>query len=286
MIDLAEISEPIKVLSEDLVLVDWGPMTLTISAWDNERAMPVMAVRAAQTALESLEILADFQGYLKIPSSNLPIGRPLPRVVERAFEAARIVNGNLSPLAAVAGAVAEEVTVSASNLGADKVIVNNGGDIALYLKGRTRASVGLKALQSEELIGRLNLVAENAIGGVASSGWGGRSFSTGVADLVVVWADNAGLSDAAATYIAGQVEVRDKKVRRVRAKDIDPFSDLNQAMVTAKVGRLSPRQCSEALEQGALASQKLFEARTIRGCFIMVQGNTFTLDPDRILSFS
>ncbi|MCP4687433.1 MAG: hypothetical protein GY859_05240, partial [Desulfobacterales bacterium] len=60
---------PIHVLTEELVLVDWGPMTLTVSAWRKGRARPVIAARAAHAALRRLRILADFQGYLARPVS-------------------------------------------------------------------------------------------------------------------------------------------------------------------------------------------------------------------------
>ncbi|MEW5725180.1 MAG: UPF0280 family protein [Thermodesulfobacteriota bacterium] len=286
MIYSAEIHEPVQVLSEDLVLVDWGPMTLTIAAWRRGRARPVMAAKAARSALDSLQVLADFQGYMKLLTGSLPEDRPLPRVVERARKAARAVDGGLTSLAAVAGAVADEVALSAANLGADKVIVNNGGDLALILKGRTTATVGLKAPRSSEMVGRLTLKAGDRIRGVASSGWEGRSFSRGIADLVTVWAENASLADAAATFIAGQVVVRDSKIRQVRAREVDPLSDLGHALVTVAVGPLSPSQCRQALKQGLIATQNLFKAHLIRGCLIKVQGNMLIFDPDRIFSGS
>ena len=67
-----EVFVPVRVLSDDLILVDWGPMTMTISVWDKERARPVMAAIASRSALTCLQVLSDFQGFLKIPVCSLP----------------------------------------------------------------------------------------------------------------------------------------------------------------------------------------------------------------------
>ena len=54
----------------------------------------------------------------------------------------------------------------------------------------------------DEMLGKLCVEDGSGGGGVASSGWAGRSLSPGVADMVTVWAGSAGLADAAATFIA------------------------------------------------------------------------------------
>ena len=130
-------------------------MTLTISVRDKGRARPVIAARAAYCATNSLQILADFQGFLKRPVGHLPNDRPLPQVVDRAFTAARRISEKLTSLAAVAGAVADQVADTAANIGADRVIVNNGGDIALQLGPVETAVVGLRPANSAKLIGQL-----------------------------------------------------------------------------------------------------------------------------------
>jgi len=276
---------PVRVLRPDLVLVDWGPMTLTIAAWRSGRPRPVMAANAARQALQALADLADYQGYLKRAAARLPTGRPLPLVVERARRAAAfIAPGELTPRAAVAGAVADQVAEAALALGADKVIVNNGGDIALRLRGRTRAVVGIRppvppGTAPPPLLARLTLRAGDGIGGVASSGWSGRSFSPGVADLVSVWASEAAIADAAATLVAGRVDLDSPAVKRAPANSQDPDSDLGQRLVVTEVGHLSPAERAQALAAGQAAAAGLFQAGLIRGCLIMVQGEMAILDP-------
>ncbi len=275
---------PIQVLAENLILVDWGPMTMTLAVWDKGVARPVMAVRAAWSALQSLQSMADFQGFLRLKVRDLPGGRPLPRVVRRAFDAARGISGELTSLASVAGATADDVADTAWDLGADRVIVNNGGDIALRLNRDEEVNVGVREPASGELLGRLRIRASQGVGGVATSGWAGRSYSPGVADLVTVWARNASVADAAATFIAGRATTPGFGVRQARASTLDPFSDLGDTHVTVGVERLSGTQRRRALSEGAKAAESLRRRGKILGCLICVQGDSFLLDPERITS--
>jgi ApbE superfamily uncharacterized protein (UPF0280 family) len=275
---------PIQVLAENLILVDWGPMTMTLAVWDKGVARPVMAVQAAWSALKSLQSMADFQGFLRLKVQDLPRSRPLPRVVRRAFDAARRVSGELTSLASVAGATADEVADTASDLGADRVIVNNGGDIALRLRRDEEANVGVRESASGELLGKLLVRGSQGVGGVATSGWSGRSYSPGVADLVTVWARNASLADAAATFIAGRTTTPGFGVRQARASTLDPSSDLGDTLVTVGVEKLSGTQRRHALREGAKAAESLRRRGKIFGCLIYVQGDSFLLDPERITS--
>ncbi len=258
-------------------------MTLTVSAWLREKARPVMAAQAGRAALTFLAELADFQKLMSLKQAELPRGRPLPPVVETAVDAVRQVDSSLTPLAAVAGAAAQEVCNVAAGLGADRVIVNNGGDIALFLGSHAKAVVGLKPPGREDLRGRLHLDSSSGIGGVATSGWAGRSHSPGAADLVSVWAASAALADAAATYIAGACDADGPEVEKKPAQEVDPGSDLGPRMVTVKVGRLSPGQKEKAVSRGLEAAKGLYKSGIIRGCLIDVQGAGAGIDPDNLL---
>lgn len=271
------------MIKEDLVLVDLGPMTLTVSAWQDGRARPVIAAKAARKAIFCLDILSEFQGYLKKLSKTLPENRPLPTVVKRAFDAVHSVSGELTPLAAVAGAVADEVAAHAAALKADKVIVNNGGDIAVIVKNKETAVVGLKPPHSDILIGQLHIDRESGVGGVASSGWSGRSFSSGAADMVTVWSENAAAADAAATFIAGKTSSFSTDIQQKKAVELDPFSDLEHNLVTDQVGRLTQKEKKDALMQGIRAAESLFKKNLIKGAFIYLQGNTASFDPFDIM---
>lgn len=279
--------EPIQVLSEDLILVDWGPMTLTVSTWLAGKARPVMATRAARTALACLEALSDFQGFMKSRRPRVPNPDALPEPVRLAWEAVRRTNESLTPMAAVAGAVADTVAEAAVRLGADRVIVNNGGDIALRLTSDEQVTVGLRPPESTRLAGRLRVDGASGIGGVASSAWRGRSLSPGVADLVTVWAESAALADAAATLIAGSTLFTTpgaaNGIVRVFASDMEPDSDLKQTEITRHVNRILPAQVREAMAAGMSTAHRLFDAGIIMGCLIRVQTETARLDPNGTL---
>ena len=280
-----------QVIAPDLVLVDWGPMTLTIAAWQGNEARPVMAAQAARAALRCLKVLADFQGYMRRRVRDLPAGRPLPPVVERAAKACRAVDGGLTPLAAVAGAVADEVADFALALGADKVVVNNGGDIAARLSPGQALRVGIKPPDSAEgealpLMGRLKLRGGDGIGGVASSGWQGRSHSSGVADLVTVWAASAALADAAATALGNAAQAHGPETESSSAKDIDPDSGLGRQKVTTQVGRLNREQRLAALRGARDLAHRLHGRGLIRGCLVLVQGEALLLDQNQRITLA
>ena len=105
----------------------------------------------------------------------------------------------ITPMAAVAGAVAEEIL--GAMLGAaplDRAYVNNGGDIALHLVNGGQFTVGLMDRPDRDGLLRTMIVdADDPVRGVATSGRHGRSFSLGSADAVTVLAPTASLAGRA-----------------------------------------------------------------------------------------
>jgi hypothetical protein len=139
--------------------------------------------------------------------------------------------------------------------------VNNGGDIALWTAG---ASLRL-AICEDPLTGaagaRAEIGADVGIGGIATSGWRGRSFSLGIADAVTVLAHDAAGADAAATLIANAVDLPGHPgIRRAPAQSLSPDSDLGTRLVTTDVSGLTERDVAMALDTG-LAVAEDFAAR-------------------------
>ena len=265
---------PIQVLRPDLILVDYGPMTLTISAWADDKPRPVMAARAAVLALDILDRLAADQPLLKTPAGKIKKLEVCPPLLQKAVRICREVSPELTGTAAVAGLAADEVLNEALRLGADRVIVNNGGDIALFTSGRQRINVGLKTHPEGQVTHYLEVSSGDHIGGVATSGWTGRSFSTGVADIVTVWAGDCTTADAAATWIAGRTDLNSGKVSRSPARELDPETDIPLLEVTREVGRLALKEKKVALEAGLAEAGRLVAKGIIRGAFLAVQGET------------
>ena len=81
-----------------------------------------------------------------------------------------------------------------------KAHVNNGGDIAFYLRGGESVTAAMAG-------GALKIEAGDRWRGVATSDWRGRSHSLGIADAVTVIALSAAAADAAVTLIANAVDL-------------------------------------------------------------------------------
>jgi ApbE superfamily uncharacterized protein (UPF0280 family) len=181
----------------------------------------------------------------------------------------------ITPMAAVAGAVAEEilgVMVDAAQL--KRAYVNNGGDIALHLADGEHFTVGLTDRPDRcGLMRSMIINADDPTRGVATSGRHGRSFSLGIADAVTVLARTASQADAAATIIANAVDLPGHPaIARCPAHDLQPDSDLGARLVTRDVGKLSEREVEDALESGAACARTLLAAGLIEGAALRLQG--------------
>src|SRR6201999_2363544 len=183
----------------------------------------------------------------------------------------------VTPMAAVAGAVAEEILgamLNATQL--DRAYVNNGGDIALHLAAGEQFTVGLVDRPGRHGTLRTLVVgADDAARGIATSGRHGRSFSLGVADAVTVFARTASQADAAATIIANAVDLPGHHaIVRCPANQLQPDSDLGARLVTRDVGELSHDEIECALDAGARCARKLLAARSIEGAILRLLGET------------
>ncbi|HHZ09137.1 MAG TPA: UPF0280 family protein [Rhizobiales bacterium] len=179
----------------------------------------------------------------------------------------------ITPMAAVAGAVADE-TLAALVEGGDieKAYVNDGGDIALFLSpGRSiRAAV---AGTGNGLSDRLLVRADDPVRGIATSGWRGRSHSLGIADAVTVLAKSAAEADAAATIVANAVDLPGHPaVTRVPASSLSPDSDLGDRPVTYRVGPLDAAEVAAALDRGLAVAERLRRAGLIEAAALFLCG--------------
>jgi len=265
-----------------------GPIDLLIHAQgepDEVRA----AYRNASHRFES--VLTDLVQELPLLRQELPTqeGGPLAcpsgNIARRMFRACRPHRrARLSPMAAVAGAVADTM-LSALNEKARlrRAWVNNGGDIAFSLEKGLRFRCGLvPEIANAGIQGDLDIGAGDPVRGIATSGWatlaqGGRSFSLGIADAVTVLAKSAASADVAATLIANHVDLPEHDdIQRCPAAEMDPDSDLGQRLVTTGVPPLTDPECRRALERGARYARQLRSRGQIH-CAILFLQNKFTL---------
>ncbi|HTF78264.1 MAG TPA: UPF0280 family protein [Bradyrhizobium sp.] len=188
----------------------------------------------------------------------------------------------ITPMAAVAGSVAEEILgamLRAAQL--ERAYVNNGGDIALYLADGEQFTVGLMDRPDDHGLMRTMVIrADDPTRGVATSGRHGRSFSLGIADAVTVLARTASQADAAATIIANAVDLPGHPaIVRLPAQDLQPDSDLGARLVTRDVGELSDVEIEDALEAGADKARQLLAAGLIDGAALRLHGETVVVAP-------
>ena len=198
----------------------------------------------------------------------------------------------LTPMAAVAGSVAQELSACYQAPGIRRAWINNGGDIALHLTENTAVSIGLFAdlarLDEQQLIAGVQTDAVfkveygMGIAGVATSGWRGRSFSLGIADSVTVFAASASQADAAATMIANAVNVADARIVRKPANALKDDSDLGQRLVTVAVPELGQDEIAQALEAGLKKAHTLRQNGLICACVLSCQGWFVSTETTRI----
>ena len=235
-----------------------GPIDLIIEAFGE--AVEVEAAYG-QAIARFGDILPTLVGELSI--LRRPVGETHPLlqgpVAQRMAEAVwphRAIY--ITPMAAVAGAVADEMLQAlVQGRALDKAYVNDGGDIAIHLAPGHELRAGIFA---SALDGVVRLAHDQPARGIATSGWGGRSFSLGIADSATVLARTAAAADAAATVIANAVNIDHPSIERRPARDLDPDSDLFDLPVTVAVGMLPQALIDQALDRGAA------EARRLRFC--------------------
>ena len=191
----------------------------------------------------------------------------------------------ITPMAAVAGSVAEEILAAMTESARlARAYVNNGGDIALHLADEEQFTVGLADRPDAPGLLRTMIVhADDPTRGVATSGRHGRSFSLGIADAVTILARTASQADAAATIVANAVDLPGHPaIVRCPARDLQPDSDLGALPVTRDVGDLSRGEIDDVLAAGAVSARKLLAAGLIEGAALRLKGELIVVGPRKI----
>src|SRR3954468_4073073 len=265
-------------LAGDRLHLSHGPIDVVLRAWGAE-----VEVRRAHEAVVTRfkTVLAELAGELdalRRPIADEP--RVEGPVARRMVAAVRpFAPEFITPMAAVAGSVADELL--AAMLGAallEKAFVNDGGDIAIHLSPGERLAVGIagdfSGRAAPALNGAVMLRAEDGIGGIATSGFNGRSFTLGMADSVTVVAASAAAADAAATIVANAVDLDSPAIERRPASALDPDSDLGDRLVTSAVGPLTEAEIRQALTNGRSRAERLIARGLIGGCALMLRGQS------------
>jgi len=259
--------------------VNDGPIDLLIGA-DGAREEIRRAYEAAGARF--VAILDELCAELPLLRSRACPASPLPtgQIARRMADAVSPYGGRgfITPMAAVAGAVAEAVLAAMTGAGQlERAYVNDGGDIALHLAAGQSYAVGMvERPEDPSLFGSVEIYSATPVRGVATSGWRGRSFSLGIADAVTVLAESAAQADAAATIIANAVDLPGHPaILRMAALEISPDSDLLDLPVTRGVGRLSSEEIAQALGAGGRVAEELCERGLIHAAALCLQGTVW-----------
>jgi len=255
-----------------------GPIDIVIGA-EGEVAAVTAAHEAAWARFQTVlpELVAELRAL------RLPVRGPCALqgvVARRMWHACRPYHSQfITPMAAVAGSVAQELIAPYQCEGITRAWVNNGGDIALHLAPGASAKVGLFAdlarfdpsLPTLQTDGHFEVQASIPVRGIATSGWRGRSFSLGIADSVTVLARTAAMADAAATVIANAVNVHDARIGRCPANQLKDDSDLGEIEVTVDVPPLEEAQVARALQAGERRARELQRQGLIHSAVLVCQ---------------
>lgn len=264
-----------------------GPMDIIIGADGSAAALDAAHEAAWQRFSSMLDELVPELALLRLPVQGQCALQG--RIARRMWQACEpFCSSYITPLAAVAGAVAQELVGCYNRPGVERAWINNGGDIALHLAPSQSVRVGLYAdlacLNAQALRsgirsdGQFEVRSPMPVRGVATSGWRGRSFSLGIADSVTVLAATAAAADAAATVIANAVDVPDERIARRPACELKDDSDLGEIAVTVDVPALERHLVQQALRAGLLRAQSLQRAGLIWSAALVCQQQLLVTD--------
>ena len=274
-------------MADNRLHLQHGPIDLILHVDASEeirKRLYSTAKKRFSTVLQELVVEMDL---LKQPwSADLP--DPKGGIAQKMCFAVRGSDIFVTPMAAVAGAVADEVLEAmlyeAKNPDPcleeiQRMYVNNGGDIAFWLNAGESFSIGVVDNPGiPELNARVSLAYESPVRGIATSGWRGRSQSLGIADAVTVLAGSAATADAAATLIANDVNVDYPGILKRPASEVKDESDLGMLPVTVDVPPLPVDQISEALKRGAQTAGNFIRTGKIEAAYLSLQKQTLVVE--------
>jgi len=264
-----------------------GPIDLVIDIDAGVQETQKAFAQAKQQFSGLLELLVEDLSVLRAESGTVATTSLSSSVSQRmVYQASRFSSAFVTPMAGVAGAVADDILRSLLHQRTiRRASVNNGGDIAFYLGHGQRFRIGIcDNLRSTKRVAQADIISDSAIRGVATSGWQGRSMSLGIADAVTVLAKDAVTADFAATLIANEVNLPlNYDIERDMASNLYPDSDLGDRLVTVNVPELNQHDVRMALADGQRYANALLNRGCICAAFLSLQGHFITVGDERLI---
>ncbi|KNZ43637.1 UPF0280 family protein [Acetobacterium bakii] len=279
---------PFQILSDGRVFVDYGPVTMVIMAIKKGVVQTKLCSEAALNIPDLLAEISEKRHLLSQYSRTIDLGTissgtlsGLPLEMVKAVK--RLQEPTLTPMATVAGALSDALADWLDARDVDKVIVNNGGDVAIRLRENQSVKMGiLPNVETGKLEKTVTIRVEDGIGGVCTSGLGGRSFTRGIANAVTVFAKRCCIADACATHIANASYIKSENVITDLAGNLYPDSDIDDLEVVTQVKQLSREEVIQSLDQIKNESLHQFQLGNLQAVYADVGGVALQWEPNDI----
>ena len=241
--------EYLRPLEDGSVFIDYGPASMVVTARREGEPLPELAAAVFPVVRDALaEIARELPTLRQYPKdADFSALTGLPLVMAEAVLATG--EPTLTPMAAVAGTVADIAADWIFARGADFVAVNNGGDVAFRLGPGQQLRMGILPDLGGGITEVVTIRAGDGVGGVCTSGMGGRSLTRGIARAVTVFSRRCALADACATHVANCSYIDSPRVHTMPAAMVDPGSDIADLTVVTGTDVLAEEEVLRGLEQ-------------------------------------
>jgi hypothetical protein len=259
------------------MFIEVGPVSLVINGEKDDMPYEFDRFRIEEKIRRILKEIKEYLPVLKQKAHKIKNTNHMTNVPRKMVDAVKVIDEvSLTPMAAVAGSVADALKEFLKNEGLDLISVNNGGDISIYNKNGRELKIDIGDIRTGESSPHLLSIEQITDYGLATSGFGGRSFTLGLADSVTVIATTGALADAAATFICNCTNTETDQVIRRKASEIDPLTDISDCEVTIKINVLNNFDIMKSLENGLYNASKLKQLNYIYDAVIKLQGHMVT----------
>ncbi|MGD9577899.1 MAG: FAD:protein FMN transferase [Syntrophorhabdus sp.] len=259
------------------MFLEVGPASLVVNGEKQGAPYDFNRFKLEEKIRNILEDIKEYLPILKQKAYKIKNTKHLPDVPRIMVEAVKTIDEmSLTPMAAVAGSVSDALKEFIKGEGLDNISINNGGDISVFDSCGKGLKVGIGDIHTGETSPYTISIYGLTDYGLATSGFGGRSFTLGLADSVTVVAATGAVADAAATFLCNNTNTYTDQVRRKKAIEIDPLTDIPDEYVTIEINKLSEEIITESLEKGFQLASNIKHNKHIYDAIIRLKDRIVT----------
>jgi hypothetical protein len=259
------------------MFLEIGPASLVIIGEKDGKPNVFDKEKLVEKVNSILGEIREYLPVLKQKAYKIINTKHMPDVPRKMVEAVKAIDeASLTPMAAVAGSVADAIKDFLKNECPDLVSINNGGDISIFNRKGRGLKIDIGDIHTGESSPYMLNIEQLIDYGLATSGFGGRSFTLGLADSVTVIAATGAVADAAATFICNYTNTESDKVIRQKASEIDPLTDIPDDNVTIRINQLNKNDILQALVNGLNIAANIKKQKHIYDAVIKLHGHMVT----------